>query len=160
MEIFTTIFYMTKENLVEVRRRRPWQEDTDREEVERRRDWRGDPRFSGSVMHLLCSKRGRNFKMRGEFSHDNVSLETPVQISPLTVTLFTVTPRLQWHFWHVPNDWFVTKLPKWQSGYSDTFPMSQGCHCKWGKLYFTWYREYQILWLTAFCGGIAQCTIS
>ena len=33
-----------------------------------------------------------------------------VQISPLTVTLFTVTPRFQWHFWHVPNDWFVTKL--------------------------------------------------
>ena len=34
-----------------------------------------------------------------------------VQISPLTVTLFTVTPRLQWHFRHVPNDWFVTELP-------------------------------------------------
>ena len=34
-----------------------------------------------------------------------------VQISPLTVTLFTVTPRLQWHFWHVPNDWFVSKPP-------------------------------------------------
>ena len=39
-----------------------------------------------------------------------------------------LTPRLQWHFWHVPIDWFVTKLPlwlQWQSGYSDTFGMSQ-----------------------------------
>ena len=35
----------------------------------------------------------------------------PIQISPLTVTLFTVTPRLQWHSWHVPNDWFITELP-------------------------------------------------
>ena len=52
-----------------------------------------------------------------------------VQISPLTVTLFTVTPRLQWHFWHVPNDQVVTKLPP---GYSDNldrvtlFPRPEG----------------------------------
>ena len=33
------------------------------------------------------------------------------ETSPLTVTLFTVTLHLQWHFWHAPNDWFVSKLP-------------------------------------------------
>ena len=26
---------------------------------------------------------------------------------------------------------------QWQSGYSDTFPMSRGCHCKRGDLYFS-----------------------
>ena len=33
------------------------------------------------------------------------------QTSLLTVTPFTVTTRLQWHFEQVPIDWFVRKLP-------------------------------------------------
>ena len=49
------------------------------EEEEAVWEWREDPRFPGSVMHLLCSKRGRNFKMIGEFSHDNVALKNPVR---------------------------------------------------------------------------------
>ena len=34
-----------------------------------------------------------------------------VQISPLTVTLFTVTPRLQWQFCQFPNYEFVNETP-------------------------------------------------
>ena len=57
-----------------------------------------------------------------------------LQISLLTMTLFTVKARLQWHIWHVPNDWFVWL--QWQCGYSNTFPLSRGCHCKQGRLNF------------------------
>ena len=35
-----------------------------------------------------------------------------VHTSPLTVTPFTVTPRLQWHFWQFPNH-SVLKLPSY-----------------------------------------------
>ena len=41
-------------------------------------------------------------------NQDNV---TEIQISPVTVTQFTVTPHLQQHFEQVPNNWFVSKLP-------------------------------------------------
>ena len=57
------------------------------------------------------------------------------------------SPRLQWHClqWHPANsDTFGMSQMiglvlhslwlQWQSGYSDTFPTSRGCHCKRGKL--------------------------
>ena len=84
------------------------------------------------VLHNLRSickvYKGQNLDaIRIQNAHASV-----VKISPLTVTA-----HLQWHFWHVPNDWFVTKLPlvTVTLAYSDTFPMSRGCHCKRGILY-------------------------
>ena len=48
------------------------------------------------------------------FLHNETLLEmlnNLLQMSPVTVTLFTWTPHLQWHFEQVPNDRFVSKLP-------------------------------------------------
>ena len=79
---------------------------------------------------------GRLWKMSCNFSESSMG-QRPVQISPLTLTLFTVTPCLQFQIWHVPNDWFVTKFLwlHWQSGYCDTYLMSRVWHCKRGPLY-------------------------
>ena len=65
------------------------------------RAWRG----------LAWQSKSGTFVLKSTGGFAQAKCQTPVQISPLTVTLFIVTPRLQLHFWHVPNDWFVTKLP-------------------------------------------------
>ena len=59
-----------------------------------------------------------------------------IQTSPLTVTLVTVTPRLQWQFYQVPNGLSYIKdgVVRVTLAYSDTFLLSQGCHCKRGRL--------------------------
>ena len=59
-----------------------------------------------------------------------------IQISPLTVTLVTVTPRLQWQFWHVPNGFSYIKIDvvTVTLADSDTFLLSGECHCNWGCL--------------------------
>ena len=75
------------------------------------------------------------------------------------MTLFTVTPRLQWHFWHVPNECFCLQ---WQSGYSDTFTMSRGCHCKRGPLYSQRFTNLAILAQAhkIRCWNIAKITVN
>ena len=53
--------------------------------------------------------------------------DTVYSDTPLTVTLFACTSQM---IGLLLNYLWL----QWQSGYSDTFPMSRGCHCKRGPL--------------------------